>query len=131
MRHFLTRSLSPSPSDLFEGNAPTSTDGDRIATVLMYLNTPEGGGETAFPRSFPDADWHEARGGAASWSECGRSGAAARAVQGDALLFFSLKPEGKKDDASMHAGCPPTAGIKWVGELAARAFVGEEAGSIS
>ena len=81
--------------DVFEGNAQQGPDGDRIATVLIYLNSPKAGGETAFPRSFPPDDWHEQRGGADSWSKCGRLGVAARAVAGDALLFFSLKPDGE------------------------------------
>ena len=103
--------------DAFEGDAAASADGERVATVVLYLNTPEEGGETAFTSTKPPADWHERHGGgpgASPWSACGKSGYAMRAVEGDALLFYSLTPSGKKDELSMHAGCPPVRGEKWV-----------------
>ena len=35
-------------------------------------------------------------------------------AQGDALLFWSIKPDGKTmDTASMHTGCPVLKGVKW------------------
>lgn len=40
---------------------------------------------------------------------------AAKAKKGDALLFFSLKPDGKLDAASLHTGCPVVKGVKWTG----------------
>lgn len=48
-------------------------------------------------------------------SECAAGHVAAVPKKGDALLFFSLKPEGKLDSASMHTGCPVVKGIKWTG----------------
>ena len=103
--------------DAFEGEAALGPDGERVATVVLYLNTPEEGGETAFTSTKPGPDWHERhRGGpdASPWSSCGLSGYAARAVEGDALLFYSLTPSLHKDELSMHAGCPPVKGEKWV-----------------
>jgi hypothetical protein len=39
---------------------------------------------------------------------------AALCVQGDALLFFSVQPDGKTEDmAAMHTGCPVLKGVKW------------------
>lgn len=32
---------------------------------------------------------------------------------GDALLFYSLKPDSSQDAASMHTGCPVLQGRKW------------------
>ena len=32
---------------------------------------------------------------------------------GDALLFYTLKPDGSQDDASIHTGCPVLQGVKW------------------
>ena len=32
------------------------------------------------------------------------------------MVFFSLKPDSKLDDASLHTGCPVIKGIKWTGE---------------
>ena len=100
--------------DLFEADSLAGADGERLATVVMYLNTPEEGGETAFTSADPGPEWHERRGGRQSWSECGRSGLSMRPVKGDALLFYSLTPSIKKDDLSMHASCPPKRGEKWV-----------------
>lgn len=54
------------------------------ATVLMYLSTPEKGGETVFPRGLPRATGPE-------YSECAHEGMAFKPVKGDALLFYSLK----------------------------------------
>lgn len=34
-------------------------------------------------------------------------------MAGDALLFFSLRPDGTTDPASLHAGCPVLGGTKW------------------
>ena len=40
---------------------------------------------------------------------------AARPKKGDALLFYSLKPDGKTADMfSLHSACPVTKGTKWV-----------------
>jgi prolyl 4-hydroxylase len=34
--------------------------------------------------------------------------------QGDALLFWSMRPDAQEEDpASMHTGCPVTKGVKW------------------
>ena len=33
---------------------------------------------------------------------------------GDALLFWSQKPDGSLDARALHAGCPVVAGEKWV-----------------
>jgi len=34
-------------------------------------------------------------------------------VKGDALLFYSMSPDGKLDRASYHGGCPVLEGEKW------------------
>ena len=47
------------------------------------------------------------------WSECARRGLAVKAVKGNALLFYSLKPNGVEDNASTHGSCPTLAGEKW------------------
>jgi hypothetical protein len=66
--------------------------GQRVATVLVYLNDDYGGGETDFPRI----------------------GLRHRGKRGDALLFTSVKPDGSLDYDALHAGLPPTSGVKWV-----------------
>ena len=61
--------------------------GQRVATVLMYLTTPEEGGETVFPNADRNVTGPE-------WSECAKKGLGLKAVKGDALMFFSLHPDG-------------------------------------
>lgn len=66
--------------------------GQRIATVLVYLNDDYEGGETAFPAL----------------------GYRFRGRPGDALVFFSVGNDGQPHRGSLHAGLPPTRGEKWV-----------------
>ena len=66
--------------------------GQRVATMLVYLNDAYEGGETEFPKL--------------NWRFKGKAG--------DALLFFSLSPEGLPESASLHAGLPVTKGDKWL-----------------
>lgn len=66
--------------------------GQRTETFLIYLNDDYTGGETHFP-------------------ELGLSHVGAR---GDALMFSNVDAAGKPDEATRHAGLPPTAGEKWL-----------------
>jgi hypothetical protein len=67
-------------------------NGQRVATVLIYLNDGYEGGQTSFPRLRI-----EHRGG-----------------MGDALVFGNVDATGKPDLRTQHAGCPPSLGEKWV-----------------
>ena len=67
-------------------------NGQRVATVLIYLNENFEGGRTSFPRLRID---HRGR-------------------TGDALIFGNIDAAGKPDPRTQHAGCPPTVGEKWV-----------------
>ena len=64
--------------------------GQRVGTLVMYLNTPEGGGAT----TFPDV------------------GLEVAPVRGNAL-FFSYD-RAHPDTGTLHGGAPVTAGEKWV-----------------
>jgi prolyl 4-hydroxylase len=75
------------------GHAPDlAARGQRIATLLVYLNDDYEGGETAF-----EAGGLRHRGG-----------------KGDALMWANTLPSGGIDPRTLHAGLPPTTGEKWV-----------------
>jgi hypothetical protein len=67
-------------------------NGQRLLTVLVYLNDDFDGGETAFPR----LDWRF------------------KGAKGDALVFWNVGPEGLPEPGALHAGLAPTRGEKWV-----------------
>ena len=77
---------------LDQGGTPehVKNGGQRIATVIMYLNTPEEGGQTIFP----DA------------------AIAVKAQKGNALLFKYNKPD--KSTLTLHGGLPVKQGVKWI-----------------
>lgn len=66
--------------------------GQRMATFLTYLNDDYAGGET----------------------EMEAIGLMHRGKKGDAFFWANVKPNGRIDPATRHAGRPPTAGEKWV-----------------
>jgi prolyl 4-hydroxylase len=69
-----------------------ATQGQRIATVLIYLNEGYRGGDT----DFPQLGWR------------------VRGAQGDALAFRSVTANGEPDLRTLHAGRPPRDGEKWI-----------------
>ncbi|GBF92736.1 prolyl 4-hydroxylase-like [Raphidocelis subcapitata] len=87
-------------------NQAESEGGQRIVTALMYLATPEEGGETVFP----DA---AVAGPQEGLSACARVGLANKPYKGDMLVFYSLTPGGETDPSSLHASCPTLKGEKW------------------
>ena len=87
-------------------NARAEVGGQRVATVLMFLESPAEGGETVFPQAASTAS-------GPGWSACAREGLAVAPVAGDALLFWSTLPDGGVDPASLHGSCPVTKGAKW------------------
>jgi len=66
--------------------------GQRIATVLIYLNDDFDGGETDFPRA----------------------GIRHKGAQGDVVTFANVDPTGSPDPMTLHAGLPPVRGEKWL-----------------
>jgi hypothetical protein len=82
----------------------------------MYLSTPEWGGETIFPAAEFKSDPNDN-----TLSACARDALANKPYKGDALLFYSLTPDGKEDQRSVHGSCPTIKGC-------ARRRRGERAG---
>jgi prolyl 4-hydroxylase len=69
-----------------------ATGGQRVATLIMYLNTPEEGGETIFPEITLSI----------------------KARQGHAVYFSYCNTNGQLDPKTLHGGCPVTKGEKWI-----------------
>lgn len=66
--------------------------GQRVATVLVYLNDGYDGGETFFPH----LDW------------------GFKGKPGDALIFWNMSATGERERLSLHAGLPVKSGEKWL-----------------
>ena len=74
-------------------NAPQlAARGQRVRTLLVYLNDDFDGGATEFVRL----------------------GQGFRPPRGSALIFDNVTPDGQVDPLTLHRGAPPTRGQKWV-----------------
>lgn len=72
--------------------ASIARSGQRVSTLVMYLNDPAEGGETVFPES----------------------GLSVAPRRGSALYFEYCNSAGQLDPLSLHAALPVLAGEKWV-----------------
>ena len=79
------------PADI--GSQPAIAEaGQRLATLIMYLNTPASGGSTDLPNI----------------------GLSITAKKGSAVYFENIAPDGQPDNNTLHAGMPVLAGEKWI-----------------
>ena len=78
-----------------EGGGPC-----RYVTLLLYLNEPTAGGQTAFPKATDPAT--------------GKQGLAIHPGKGSAVLFYNLLPDGNADSETLHAALPVIEGDKWL-----------------
>lgn len=83
--------------DYFDPRSPGESaflnqGGQRIATFLIYLNSPEEGGETTFPLAQLKI----------------------RPQKGNAILFYNCTPDQLEDPLTLHAGAPVIKGEKWI-----------------
>ncbi len=74
------------------GKESLARGGQRVASFLIYLNTPEKGGETIFPLA----------------------NLSVTPKKGDAVLFYNMTQDGKDDPQSLHGGAPVIGGEKWL-----------------
>lgn len=72
--------------------ASLARSGQRVSTLIVYLNAVERGGETVFPES----------------------GLEVAPRRGSALYFEYCNADGQLDAQSLHAGAPVVAGEKWI-----------------
>src|SRR5690606_22528368 len=72
--------------------SPLQTGGQRIATVVVYLNNVEAGGGTIFPHIHLET----------------------RPKKGGALYFSYYLPDGSVDPLTLHGGSPVMRGEKWI-----------------
>ncbi|KAK9812646.1 hypothetical protein WJX72_001216 [[Myrmecia] bisecta] len=96
--------------DVFDPESYGPQPSQRMATVLFYLTDVEEGGETIFPL--------EGKHGLdrlqnINYKSCSE-GLKYKPRAGDALLFWSLHPNGTFDRHALHGGCPVIKGEKFV-----------------
>ncbi|CAM6004160.1 unnamed protein product [Sphagnum balticum] len=97
-----------------------SREADRVSTFMVYVDADCEGGGTEFPRlTMPDVEngrWCE-------FLECGeeddndflnngKTGITFKPIKGNAVFWENMRPDGRGDENTWHAGLPVKSGIK-------------------
>ena len=96
--------------DVFDPAQYGPQTSQRVASFLLYLTTPDEGGETVFPLEGENG-LNRLRG--IDYTSC-EVGLKVKPRKGDALLFWSVHPNNTFDRSSLHGGCPVVSGTKYV-----------------
>lgn len=80
------------PQDGGVGESERARGGQRVMTILVTLNDGFSGGATTFTKT----------------------GLALKPGPGEAIVFRNVSEEDEPDPLTLHAGCPVTAGTKWL-----------------
>ncbi|XP_056094344.1 transmembrane prolyl 4-hydroxylase [Rhinichthys klamathensis goyatoka] len=93
----------------------------RYLTVLLYLNSADGGGETSFPVA-DNRTYEEEVLGDLSQQYCDKGNLKVKPVAGTALLWYNHLSDGngwvgELDEFSLHGDCSVTRGFKWTGSV--------------
>jgi len=97
--------------DTFDPESYGPQPSQRVASFLVYLSDWDSGGETVFPLEGPNG---LKRLVGIDYRSCAQGLKVKPLKAGDALLFYSVSPEGTFDKHALHGGCPVTTGTKWV-----------------
>jgi len=114
MRRYERNEFHPLHTDTYSFH-----DSTLIATMLIYLTTPESGGETFFPKAFlnrstasplelsqfPDIDLSKPLDSTRNLI--------VRPVAGNLVIWMSCTPDGQDDPLSLHGSMPLQRGVKW------------------
>uniref|UniRef100_A0A8C2CK83 Zgc:158254 n=1 Tax=Cyprinus carpio TaxID=7962 RepID=A0A8C2CK83_CYPCA len=93
----------------------------RYLTVLLHLNSADGGGETSFPVA-DNRTYEEEVLGDLSQQYCDKGNLKVKPVAGTALLWYNHLSDGngwvgELDEFSLHGDCLVTRGFKWTGSV--------------